>query len=145
MLGSGLALGTFLPGSHPWLRWHRLCNRVFESLFMHAWLMCLLILTIVELVCHLRKWLILSWCLHLHHYMPLGGVIIDDIGEGVLDADGHGGHGGGLPTVVLRPEVLHRVVSMSRCHELVRQLLLLLLLLWSGMNRCMVVKSDVHH
>ena len=71
--------------------------------------MSFLILTIVELVGDLRKrlFLILRRCFYLHYNVSLGGVIIDDICERVLYADGHGCHRGSLPTVILCPEVLH--------------------------------------
>lgn len=61
----------------------------------------------------------------MNNNVSLGGVIVDHVCERVLDADGHGGHRGSLPTVILCPEVLYRVVGVRAGHELVLELLLL--------------------
>ena len=126
-LGSGFALCAFFPWGDSWLSWDRHGHRVLQAGVLDTRLMSFLILTIVELVGDLRKrlFLILRRSFHLHYNVSLGGVIVDDVGERVLDADGHRGHRGSLPTVVLRPEVLHGVVGVRAGHELVLELLLL--------------------
>jgi hypothetical protein len=102
-----------------------------------------LILAIVKLIGDLRKrlFLILRRCFYLNYNVSLGGVIVDHVGERVLDADGHGGHRGSLPTVVLRPEVLHRVVGVRASHELV----LKLLLLFVSPSLQVAVNKLIHH
>ena len=126
-LGSGFALCAFFTRGDSWLSWDRQGHRVLQACVLDTRLMRFLILAIVKLVCDLRKrlFLILRRCFYLNYNVSLGGVIVDHVGERVLNADGHGGHRGSLPTVILRPEVLHGVVGVRACHELVLELLLL--------------------
>jgi hypothetical protein len=142
-LGSGFALCAFFAWGDSWLSWDRQSNRVLQACVLDTRLMRFLILTIVELVGDLRKglFLILRRCFYLNYNVSLGGVIVDHVGERVLDADGHGGHRGGLPTVVLRPEVLHGVVSVRAGHELVLELLLLFV----SPSLQVAVNKLVHH
>ena len=143
-LGSDFALCTFFTRGDSWLSWDRKGHRVLQACVLEdTRLMRFLILTIVELVGDLRKrlFLILRRCFYLNYNMSLGGVIVDHVGERVLDADGHGGHRGSLPAVVLGPEVLHGVVGVRACHELVLELLLLFV----SPSLQVVVNKLVHH
>ena len=142
-LGSGFALCAFFTWGDSWLSWDRHSHRVLQAGVLDTRLMSFLILTIVELVGDLRKrlFLILRRCFHLHYNVSLGGVIVDDVGERVLDADGHRGHRGSLPTVVLRPEVLHGVVGVRAGHELVLELLLLFV----SASLQVAVNKLIHH
>jgi hypothetical protein len=142
-LGSGFALCAFFTWGDSWLSWDRHSHRVLQAGVLDTRLMSFLILTIVELVGDLRKrlFLILRRCFHLHYNVSLGGVIVDDVGERVLDADGHGCHWGSLPTVVLRPEVLHGVVGVRAGHELVLELLLLFV----SASLRVAVNKLIHH
>jgi len=142
-LGSGFALCAFFTRGNSWLSWDRQGHRVLQACVLDTRLMRFLILAIVELVGNLRKrlFLILRRCLYLNYNVSLGGVIVDHVGERVLDADGHRGHRWSLSTVILRPEVLHGVVGMRAGHELVFELLLLFV----SASLQVAVNKLIHH